>query len=262
MNTFVKEFQRTVWIGLDRLCVKWAQSQRAFNARHADNIASAFDPDLFDDVIVTLPDDDGMHHVADGQHRVAAARKVFGEGDKIPCRIVPASDPKSAAEIFERLNTARKRPGSVDLFISKVTQGKTRQVSIHKIATELGYRIQSSPGDGVIRAVNVLERIHSRYGEDTLKDTLMTVKASWGCDHHAVSAAVLEGVGEVVAHHRHHIDWKRFREQMAKNCTPASRLIGLGRSRADMDKCSVAEGVRLSIVRIYNHGLRRKKLED
>ena len=60
-----------------------------------DLIAAAFRPEMCDPVVVTPPNDDGIHRICDGQVRVAVIRKLWGEEEKVPCfvsAIAAASD--------------------------------------------------------------------------------------------------------------------------------------------------------------------------
>jgi hypothetical protein len=110
MSTFVEGAHSTKWIKIKHLSVVWATAQREFNERHASKIAASFDPDLFDDLVVTLPNGDGIYHVVDGQHRMAAIRSLWGEEEMVPCRVVTAQDPARAAVIFDKINTGRRLP--------------------------------------------------------------------------------------------------------------------------------------------------------
>src|SRR6185312_12773170 len=149
-ESFVKSAHQTQWIPVKNLSIVWAKAQREFNERHADRIASDFDPDLFDDLVVTLPNGNGIYHVVDGQHRKAAVQKLYGEDEKVPFRVVNASDPARAAAIFDKINTGRRKPNSVELFNVRVAAGYETEVAINRIVTYLGYRIAHSVEDNTI----------------------------------------------------------------------------------------------------------------
>jgi len=258
---FSKAAHQTQWIAVKNLSIVWAKAQREFSERHADKIASGFDPDLFDDLVVTLPNGNGIYHVVDGQHRKAAIQKLYGEDEKVPCRVVNASDPSRAAAIFEKINTGRRTPKGVELFNVRVTAGNEDEVAINKVVTGLGYRISHAVEDGTIRAVSALIGVYKNYGLEVLKETLMTIKGTWDKDAHAVDGPIIEGYGALLAEHRGHIDWRRLREQIGKTFTPG-RLIGHAKADRELHGGTIGKSVCRVLTRAYNQGLRAGKLGE
>lgn len=256
---FTKSAHATQWIPVKNLSIVWAQAQREFNERHADKIAQGFDPDLFDDLVVTLPNGNGIYHVVDGQHRKAAIQKLYGEEEKVPCRVVNAADPARAAAIFDRINTSRRTPSGVEKFNVRVTAGYKDEVEINKVVSWLGYRISGAVADGTIRAVSALTTVYKNFGLDVLKDTLTTIKGTWNNDFHAVDGPIIEGFAALIAEHRGHLDWKRLREQVSKKFTPG-RLIGHAKSDRELHGGTLGKAVCRVLIRTYDQGLRTGKL--
>jgi len=258
-ENFTKAAHQTQWIPVKNLSIVWAKAQREFNERHADKIASDFDPDLFDDLVVTLPNGNGIYHVVDGQHRKAAIQKLYGENEKVPCRVVSAADPARAASIFDKINTGRRKPNPVELFNVRVAAGYETEVAINRVVTFLGYRIAHAVGDGTIRAVAALTSIYKNYGLEVLKETLMAIKGTWDKDAHAVDGPIIEGFGALIAEHRGHLDWKRLREQTSQKFTPG-RLLGHAKSDRELNGGTIGKAVCRVLIRTYDHGLRNGKL--
>lgn len=258
-ENFVKSAHQTQWIPVKNLSIVWAKAQRDFNERHADKIAEGFDPDLFDDLVVTLPNGNGIYHVVDGQHRKAAIQKLYGEDEKVPCRVVNATDPARAAAIFDKINTGRRKPNGVELFNVRVAAGYETEVAINRVVTYLGYRIAHNVEDGTIRAVSALTNVYKNYGLEVLKETLMSIKGTWDKDAHAVDGPIIEGFGALIAEHRGHLDWKRLREQTAAKFTPG-RLLGHAKSDRELNGGTIGKAVCRVLVRTYDHGLRVGKL--
>lgn len=261
MTTFVEGAHSTQWIPIKNLSVVWATAQREYNERHAKKIADGFDPDLFDDLVVTLPNGDGIYHVVDGQHRRGAVCSLYGEEEKVPCRIVNAKDPARAAAIFDQINTGRRLPSGLEKFRVRVTAGSGTEVAINALITSLGCRIEASQGSKSIRAVAALINIYNSFGLDVLKEALMTIIGTWADDKGAFEGPIIEGFGSLAAEHRGHIDWKRLREKTGNAYTPG-RL--LGQAKADKESLGgrVSDGVRRVLVRNYNAGLRVGKLGE
>lgn len=259
MNNFAEGAHSTQWIAIKHLSVVWSSAQREFNERHADKIAQSFDPDLFDTLVVTLPNGNGIYHVVDGQHRWAAIRSLFGEDEKVPCRIVDAKDPARAAIIFDKINTGRRLPSGIEKFRVRVTAGYEAESQIHKVVTWLGCRIEASDGANSIRATAALMNIYNSFGLEVLKEALMTIRGTWKDDKGALEGPIIEGYGSLIGEHRGHLDWARLREKTASSYTPG-RLLGAAKADKETLGGRISDGVRRILIRNYDQGLRSGKL--
>lgn len=120
--------------------------------------------------------------VIDGQHTAiaAASRGV----PKIPVMIVEASDIKRRARAFVAHNTDRLNVTPVQLFLSRLAAGDKSALAAQKVATAAGVTIRRfQPGNGLwevgdTMAVNGIERLAARYGEDKAVRVLKTLVAA------------------------------------------------------------------------------------
>lgn len=259
MSSFVAGAHSTKWIPVKNLSVVWATAQREFNERHSKKIADSFDPDLFDDLVVTLPNGDGIYHVVDGQHRMAAVRSLWGEDEQVPCRIVDAKDPARAAAIFDKINTGRRMPSGIEKFRVRVTAGSETETAINKIVTNLGCRIEAGSDPNVIRAVSALLNVHNSFGLEVLKETLVSIRTTWRDDKGALEGPIIEGFGSLIGAHRGHLDWKRLREKTGNTFTPG-RLLGQAKGDKESLGGRISDGVRRVLIRNYDQGIRTGKL--
>lgn len=259
MTSFTQGAHTTQWIPIKNLSVVWATAQREFNERHSQKIAASFDPDLFDDLVVTLPNGDGIYHVVDGQHRMSAIRSLYGEEEKVPCRIVTAQDPARAAAIFDKINTGRRLPTGIEKFRVRVTAGSETEVAINKVVTWLGCRIEVGDGSNSIRATAALINVHNAFGLEVLKEALVTIRTTWKDDKGALEGPIIEGFGALVGEHRGHLDFKRLREKTASTYTPG-RLLGQAKADKETLGGRISDGVRRVLIRNYDQGLRTGKL--
>lgn len=255
MSSFTQSGHGTKWIAIKNLSVVWASAQRDYIESHAKKIANSFDPDLFDDLVVTLPNGDGVYHVVDGQHRRAAVCSLYGEEEKVPCRIVSAADPARAAAIFDKINTGRRKPSSLELFKVRVTSGSETELAINNLVASLGLRIEMNSSPKSIRAVGSLINVYNSFGLDTLKHTLMNIIATWDQDKGALEGPIIEGMGSLIGELRGHLDWRRLREKTANTFTPG-RLLAQAKADKEALGGRVSDGVRRVLMRNYNVGLR------
>jgi hypothetical protein len=259
MSDFDKDAHSTKWIAVKHLSVVWSSAQRELDQRRVDKIAAEFDPDLFDDLVVTGPDKSGTYHVVDGQHRRAAILQTYGEEEMVPCRVIEANDAKRAAAVFDKINNSRKAPTAVEQFLVRVTAGNDTETHIHCILDRLGLRVGHGPGRGVVRPVNALINVYKTYGSDVLAQAVQAIRETWGDDETAVAANILKGYASLIAEHRNSIDPKRLRESMAKEMTPG-QLIGRARYHSELTKDSAAEAVKHMVIKTYNTGIKNGKL--
>lgn len=257
--SFDKESQRQ-WIPVKNLSVVWSAAQRKLDEKRVEKMAAVFDPDLFDDLVVTLPNGDGIYHVVDGQHRRGMIQTLYGEEETVPCRVISANDPRRAATIFDQINSGRKKPYPVEQFKVRVTAGMDPETHINAILDNLGYKVsQGHTGSNNIQSVGALVTVYKNFGSAVLKEALETIKATWADDNGALAANVIKGYGALIGEHRGHIDFKRLREVVGKNLTPG-QLIGKSRYHAELFKCSAADAVKFILVHTYNTGLKNGKL--
>jgi hypothetical protein len=259
MTNFSKTAFETKWIAVKNLSIIWASAQRAFNEAWAKEISDNFDPDIFDELIVTLPNGNGIYHIVDGQHRKAAVQSLYGDEEKVPCRVVDASDPARAAAIFDRCNTSRKRPMPIDMFKVRVTAGCETEVAVNRIVRAAGYKISAGTRDGNVGAVQALVSVYKSFSPDTLKHTLEIIQAAWGLDKNAVVSPVIRGVGAFMAEYGHKANWQRVSDRLGKQYTPG-RLLGASKTAREMLRCSTSDAVKQVVVNTYNHGLKTGQL--
>lgn len=262
MTNFTKQEHTVRWVATENLSVVWATAQRGMDNRKVAQIAENLDPDFFGVITVTLPvGEGGVHHVIDGQHRVAAIRQAWGDGQKVPCMVLNVDDPKRAADIFSQINGKRSRPQAIDLFRVGVTAGYEAEVAVNKLVTGLGYHVGFDSTDGSISAVAMCLSIYRRHGIARLRDTLTVIQGTFGKSRESVDAAVLNGYTRFLVTYGTQIDRQRLVDRVAKQYTPG-RLIGAARNWRDMKRISVADGIARVLLDTYNHGLKRDRLEE
>lgn len=260
MNNFTQSAHSTQWIAIKNLSVVWSSAQREYDERWASKIAAEFDPDLFDDLVVTLPNGDGIYHVVDGQHRRGAIGSLYGEEEKVPCRIVDAKDPARAAAIFDKINSSRRKLSAIEKFKVRVTAGYETEGAINNLVTSLNCRIEMANTSRSIRAVSSLMNVHNSFGLSVLREALMAIIATWDNDKGAFEGPLIEGFGAFAGEHRH-VDWVYLRERTGKTYTPG-RLLAQAKADKETLGGRLADGVRRVLVRNYNAGRRSGKLGE
>lgn len=257
-NVNVYERFAIQWIAGKYLKIHWPNAQRPFDEPHAKHLADTFDPDLLDALLVT-PVGGGFYHIIAGQHRWGAVRMLWGDNEKLPCRVIPDCDEKRAAHIFIEDSLRRKKPHAVHIFQNAVTAGYEVECAVDKIVRRLGYKVGISATEGVINAPAALLGVYKSHGSKTLQNTLEVLQATFGKDHHGVAAQLIRGYGAFLAEYPK-ASWQRLVERVQRKFTPG-RLIGASRVVMESWHVTAAAAVKEVLIGTYNHGLKNGKLE-
>jgi len=182
---------------------------------------------------------------------------VFGDEEKLKCRMVNASDPARAAEIFLGINAGRKAGKAVPQFLVAVTAKREPQTSINRLVGKLGDRVQTSKADYSISAVNSLIYVHDRQGFDVLHATLLTLKNSWGGDATAFQGDLIRGYAIFINEFPHMIP-SRMSDVIPKAFSP-NQLLAASRLYAEQHRVPLLEGVSETVRARYNRGLKESQ---
>lgn len=256
-----KATHTTKWIPVKNLSVRWANAQRPFNKKWAEEIRDNLDPDMFGVLAVTKANGKDIHHVIDGQHRKWAIEELWGGKEQVPCNIFDVDSPDRAAELFNAMNTARKQPFPLDVFKVRVTAKIEPEFSVNKAAESLGFKIANNPEPGYLRACGACVAVYKRYGHDVFVDSLLMLRRCWDKNPDAGNAVLIRGFAEFLHQHGGHIDRVKLADKVSKNYTPG-RLIGAARTAREMFRGSVSGNVARVLVSTYNQGLRQGKIDE
>lgn len=247
--------QRPVkWIPVRDLDVRWAEAQRHINQKRVDKIAANLDPDAIG-VITVSPGQDGKYHIIDGQHRVAAIKQAWGDGQQVPCQVIEeAGSPAEAADIWLTVNTDRATPHSFERFGVAITAGRELECAVNEVIEASAFVL----GKGGIQAVQVCMRIHERQGAGALAWVLDAADKIWKAGGPAGQANILEGLAAFLARFRYEeegtvydFDDARLVKQVALRYVP-SRLIGSARAARETFGGSMGVNVARVMTRAYN----------
>lgn len=251
-----KKQAKIEWIPVKNLSIVWAESQRPLIESHAQHIADNFDPDMFGVLAVTMPNGKGIYHIIDGQHRKAAIERLWGGDERVPCQVYDAESPARAAEIFDFINSHRRKPNPVDIFKVRVTAKEELQVAVDKIVRNCGYSVGWRTS-GSICGVGALEKVYETYGGPVLTAVITMIDAIWGKDVAAFDGQMIRGFGAFLGGHRN-IDMEHLRSCIASKYTPA-RLMGAARTAREINGGSVGQAICDLLITTYNSTIRSKK---
>lgn len=269
MNPPVTE-RKVEWLPVSALEITWPTAQRSLDERHAQRIADNLDPELFGVIDVTNVGNNGHYHIIDGHHRVAAARIVGWEDQKVPCMVHDVDGPVGAARLFDGINTAKK-PQAIDRFLVRVQAGERVETEIAAVVSKHGLKIGSGSTDGWIACVTALLSVYNAWGSPkthkqhaggaaAVDTTLTVLQSAWPGDRDAFHQALVKGVGGVVNAYHDKLDVERLITKIRKS-SGAAATVGRGRDLKEAHRITHADGVAWAIVDAYNSGRAGGKLE-
>lgn len=174
--------------------------------------------------IITISQrDDGTYHIADGQHRVSAARDKMGDDYQVDCKIFVGLSREEEALLFRILNDTN-RPRPFDIFRVRVIEQDPVAVEILKIIEAYGWRLSTSNETGAFAAVVSAEHIYKR-DHEALDLAISIITGAWGKTPKASDGRILKALGQVLLRYGDAIDADELVEKLAATPGPEDLLV-------------------------------------
>lgn len=261
--------RETTYIPASKLSVLWAAAQRPYDPEWATLIAENFDPNLLEDVIVTQPNEDGISHIIEGQHRVAAIVMLWGNDELVPCRIIADSNPATAAHIWTQINSGKKKARPVDRFKVRVTSEHDGEASlITRILADhrLGIGQKAIGKVAAVSALTSVYRLKAHKDQccgEILDHALCAMTAIWGTKNpEAYCATLINSFGLFMRVYWGKVDLDRLVATVKRRFANPDELIAVGRNNRER---TLARGICRELVCCFNYkrtGGVRLSLED
>jgi hypothetical protein len=239
--------------------------QRSLRTAYVDKLAREFDEGKLGALSVATAGSNGHfhYHVCDGQHRVAAMRKLGLGERKVLCINYGPLSKKDQATLFLGLNDSKK-VRAFDTFRVRVQEGDPTATGIVSILDEVGLALSDQKTDGAVRAVIQLEAIYSGRAlrlkdgpfPHALRWTLSTLKDAWGYEANAFDGELIEGLGLVMLRFGDRVDRDRFGKKLAAYPGGPRALIAKSRAWKDLKGTTLKNATAELLVSVYNAQLR------
>ena len=192
--------QRIECVPLERIVTE--QYQRILNMKNVAGIVKNFDPAKLG-VLVVSHRADGTYAVLDGQHRLAALRRLGY--DAANCIVLEGMTIRQEADYFRRQNENKQSLRINDTFNASLWAEDAESLRIKALMDKYGFRHGKSGQPMCICAIGALQRILRRFGDRTLELTLACIAATWPHDSTILRGEMLAGLGEF---------WRRYGEKL------------------------------------------------
>lgn len=245
---------RLEWLPVGRLTVSQF-AQREYKPGWVDYIKANFDPEVIG--VLTVNERDGVYYVVDGQHRKLAVEDMWGESEKVQCRIYSGLSEQQEAELFLRINSVLS-VSSYAKFMVGVTAGRLAECEIAATVQRKGLTVTTTSGPGTIRATQTLRIIYRRGGAELVDQTLDVILNSYG--ESALDAPILNGISAVLHRYAGKVNPERLVERLSSIRNGVGGLLSEAAVLTMSTKKPRWQCVAATTVEVYNRGTRSGRL--
>ena len=222
--------------------------QKPLSAAHVKKITKDFDPMGVGQIHVSKRSD-GTYYVFDGQHRVAAFRKL-GFND-IDCIVYEGLTLEEESKGYVYYNNTMKQT-RLQKFKAELLAGVPESLDINAVIRSVGLEVDTEGNGAPIKAIGAVRAVYAKYGANDLREVLHILHEAFGTNKKAYQSYVIAGIHSFVATYR---DDERYDQEWLIN---RLKKFGVNDLLAESFKysrshgCSKKEGVELATVYFYN----------
>lgn len=192
--------------------------QRPVNPKEVDRLIREWDDRLFDPIIVSFRD--GKFNVVDGQHRIAALRKMNdGNGVMVKCKVYSGLTYEQEADLCYKLDKAKKRLSLSQSTNALAEAGTDAEVAeVKRLVESCGFvwALGKSHGKtGEIVSTRALMNAYRLLGGPSFSRMLSLVWGAWEGDPRSLTAAVLSGMALFVKTYDTELDDHAFIKRLS-----------------------------------------------
>lgn len=233
--------------------------QRPVDEKEVDRLIREWDERLLDPLVVSFRD--GKFNVVDGQHRVAAMRKMNnGNEVMVVCKIYSGLTYEQEAELCYKLDKAKKRLSLSQSTNALAESGTDEDVAkIRQLVERNGFRWALGKRSGkeyeIIATRSVINAYHL-LGVNDFSRMLYLLESTWHGDAHSVHAVMISGLALFIKTYGEEINERTFIKRLSS--VNPDEIIRRGK----MDFSTNDNALRYARViwEKYNAGRNSKKL--
>lgn len=237
-------------------------SQRLMKKRHAEDIAKDFNELLFEPLIVSYRG--GAYYVIDGQNRLYAVKKLFGDKCKVMCKVITGLTSAEEAKLFVDINEKRKSLSYADKVKGLYYAKDEKYVVLADICTrngiELGFENDNrGKKDGRIIAIKALADTYDKLGEKQTEHLVKLLNDTWDGNAEGLSQRMILAMGVVLS-----LYGDEVRDDLwVKKLSKADPFKIISEAKSDLaTKANMATKIaRIMVTNYYNKGRGAKPLK-
>ena len=193
--------------------------QRPVDEKEVDRLIKEWDERLFDPLTVSFRD--GKFNVVDGQHRVAALRRMNEGSDVlVACKVYSGMNYKQEADFCYKLDKAKKRLSLSQSTNALAESGTNAEISaVKKLVEDCGFTwaLNRKTGrTGEITATRAILNAYRLLGGAAFTRLLELLHATWNGSHQSLTAFVISGSALFLKTYETEIDDRLFISRLSQ----------------------------------------------
>lgn len=246
------------WVPVSKMRIN-PLAQRELNPSRVDKLAAEMELEQLGYPTVNFRD--GWFFIIDGQHRVEALKKWYGESDpgQMQCYCYDGENALNAeeeAEVFLKQNDTLT-VSTFEKFRIAIQAGRVEECDIDRVVRAQGLRISQQKGDGAIRAVTALRKVY-RLGPSALSRSLRIIRDAYG--DAGLEGPFIEGIGLMCSRYNGELEEDVAVKKLGSVHGGSNGLMNSAESLRVRTGNPRAHCVAAAAVDIYNRGKGGKKL--
>lgn len=236
-------------------------AQRALT-KSVENIVKNFNSNLFMPIVVS--ERDGIYYVIDGQHRLFAARKLFGEDYLMECKVIHGLSQMEESNLFVELNSSSKPLHYADKAKGLYYANDESITTLYSICANHGVELgieddKRATADGRITAIKALTDTYNKIGVKLTERLIRLLNDTWDGKAEAFRQEMIKAVGVILSLYSKELDDNKFIKKLSK-INPAE-LIRMAKNDRITNAKTEAKIARIIVNNYYNKGKGATPLE-
>ena len=197
---------------------------------------------------------DGVNYVFDGQHTCEIIAAASGSRDTpVWCMVFDDLTYTEEAKTFAEQRKHVRKLVPYEIFKAHIEAGSEKQMLIETIVRSYGLKLSGGKTPNAISAINTLEKIYDKYGQEILDRTLKLAIATWEGETNSLSGNMLMGIARLLVAFGDAIQEDSFVENVGKESVKS--IIRTARERR-----GGSSGFAEALLILYN-GRKKQKLD-
>ena len=197
---------------------------------------------------------DGVNYVFDGQHTCEIIAAASGSRDTpVWCMVFDDLTYTEEAKTFAEQRKHVRNLVPYEIFQAHIEAGSEKQKLIETIVRSYGLKLSNGKTPNGISAINTLEKIYDKYGQEILDRTLKLAIATWEGESNSLSGNMLMGIARLIDAFGDAIQEDAFVENVGKESVKS--IIRTARERR-----GGSSGFAEALLILYN-GRKKQKLD-
>ena len=189
--------------------------QRTLDKKKVDRIVANFDERVANEPKVSVRN--GKYYVFDGQHTIAARKKLNGGRDlEVLCKVFYDLSEKEEAMLFATQTGHSSKPTSGVTLKAKIIGNDPETIAFIKATEVVGLKpsYSDSKGKYQLRCINTAKNLFHKYGEKQYVEALRCVVEAWEGDPISLRSEILITMCAFVNIYEDHYDRKKLSQKL------------------------------------------------